>query len=373
MSVEPSGRKTRKHWTSSPSGPLVASKPTFCVSKIIRWRSQLGSGYININIFSKYCHNVCVTILPRCHPATVQLNELANNLLVNTVLYQTGCHGLVLQGGSRLEALFQGAVGAVRSWLPIFPSRGIGSCGPGSMAGGSGENDSWHDQTCINLLFREFSVWLFDCLRCFYRFYSIHMFCPNTNVLIASSTKGHPVWAMFALRIQYRSEDPSRSRTVKREGPVAAAPASSSMESPAKKPKLLLQLINAGAIGYDLFIICPNSAGPTTYIFSNLEDCKTMCSHVLTTLLNLDVSVGLTDLVQSLPTLRSRWWRAVFKPELRRAQTSAAVWVHHITGMLTSKIFKAFVEHHLFVGYRSDICTFRLFYPILSGWKNTAF
>ena len=56
-------------------------------------------------------------------------------------------------------------------------------------------------------------------------------------------------------RIQYRSEDPSRSRAVKREGPAAAAPAAAAapgaasssvaQESPPKRAKLLMQLVAA--------------------------------------------------------------------------------------------------------------------------------
>lgn len=55
--------------------------------------------------------------------------------------------------------------------------------------------------------------------------------------------------------IQYRSEDPSRSRAVKREGPAAAAPAAAAapgaasssvaQESPPKRAKLLMQLVAA--------------------------------------------------------------------------------------------------------------------------------
>ena len=44
--------------------------------------------------------------------------------------------------------------------------------------------------------------------------------------------------------IQYRADDPSRSRPVKREGPPAASAASSG-QGPAKRQKLLLQLVEA--------------------------------------------------------------------------------------------------------------------------------
>ncbi|CAE7293023.1 unnamed protein product [Symbiodinium necroappetens] len=66
--------------------------------------------------------------------------------------------------------------------------------------------------------------------------------------LFQTGTKEHVVlddWRVDLERmIQYRADDPSRSRPVKREGPPAASAASSG-QGPAKRQKLLLQLVEA--------------------------------------------------------------------------------------------------------------------------------
>ena len=81
--------------------------------------------------------------------------------------------------------------------------------------------------------------------------------------LFQAGSKEHVVlddWRVDLERmIQYRADDPSRSRPVKREGPPAAS--ASSGQGPAKRQKLLLQLVEAK----DEELFSDLSLGPQLY------------------------------------------------------------------------------------------------------------